>query len=85
MYRKTSYLSDKHFEDENAKSPPINSPRVRRLRQHFRCQEFRCAAERRRPVAKTHSFLAQTKVGNLDEAVGIQQQVIKLQITATNR
>ena len=78
-------LSNKHFKDENSEPPPVNCPCVWRLCQHFGCQEFRSAAERRRPVAVTHSFLTQTKVGNLHKAVGVQQQVVQLQITTKTR
>lgn len=76
----SSHLSDKHLKDEDAKAPPVDGTGVRWFRENLWSQEFRSATERGRPVSETHSFLAQTEVGNLDEALDIQQQIIKFQV-----
>ncbi len=74
-------LSDEHLKDEDAKSPPIDCPRVRRLREHFGSEEFRRAAERSRPISKAHPFFTQSEIGNLNVAFCVQQQVIQLQVS----
>ena len=74
-------LSDEHLKDEDAKTPPIYCPRVRRLREHFGSEEFRRAAERSRPISKAHPFFTQSEIGNLNVAFRVQQQVVQLQVS----
>lgn len=78
-------LADEHLKDEDAETPPVDGSGVGRLCQHLWRQELGRAAESARPVAETHAFFAQTKVGYFDVAFRVQQQIIQLQISAQTR
>jgi len=73
---KEADLANKHLKYENAETPPVHGPRVRCLRQHLGGQELWRPAECWCPVSVTHSLLAQAEVGDLNEAVGVQQQIV---------
>ena len=79
------YLSNKHFIDEYPKSPPVHGSGVGDVRQDLRSEKLRCTTERAGSSAMPHILLAQTKVGNLDKTLSVQQKVIQLQISAKSK
>ena len=79
------YLSNKHFIDEYPESPPVHCSRVGDVRQNLRSEKLRCTTERAGSSAVPHILLAQTKVGNLDKTLSVQQKVIQLQISTKSK
>ena len=70
------YLSDKHLIDEYSQAPPVHSTGVGDVRQHLGREELWCATERTGPCTVPHALLAQTKIGNLDKTVYVEQKVV---------
>ena len=66
-----SYLSNKHFIDEHAKTPPVHSSGVGDICQHFRSKELWCATECASSSAVPHVLLAKTKIGYLDKTLSV--------------
>ena len=77
----SSHLANQHFENEDAKAPPVHGSRVRWICQHFGSQELRCPTEGARSVTETHPFFAETKIRHLDVAFRIEQQIVQLEVT----
>ena len=73
LHAPSTYLSNKHFIDEHPESPPVHCSSVGDIRQHFRSQELRSTTECASSSAVPHVLLAQTKVGNLDKTLSVQQ------------
>ena len=51
---------------------------------YFGCHELWSATERARRRSEPHIFLAETVVTNLDVAIQVEEDVVKLEITVNN-
>lgn len=69
-----------HLVHYDSGAPPVHGQPVIVVLEHLRGQVFRRAAEGLRGATVRDLFLAQAKVGDLDVAVLVQQQVLQLQI-----
>ena len=47
-----------------------------------RCEELWRAAECAGPVAVAHALLAEAEIGDLDVTLGVEQEIVELQIPA---
>lgn len=72
--------SVQHFVQNGTQTPPVDRPIVLFLAQHFRCQILGRTAKGSRRVSLPKSVLAQTKVGQDDVSIAIQQNVFRFQV-----
>ncbi len=68
-----------HLVHDDAQAPPVDGAAVVVVLEHLGRQVLGRAAERLRRPAVRDVLLAQAKVGDLDVAVLVQQQVLQLQ------
>eukprot|EP00968_Pinguiococcus_pyrenoidosus_P002264 scaffold122_cov236-Pinguiococcus_pyrenoidosus.AAC.15 len=71
-------VARQHLEDENAQGPPVHAEAVALTLNDLRRQVLRRAAERPRLVLH---HLGEAEVGDLEEALARQQQVLRLEVS----
>ena len=69
------------LKDEDTERPPVGSTVVALLQDDLRCEVLWCAAKRVCLAAWGH-FLGKAKISDLEVALGVDQQVLWLQVTA---
>ena len=67
-----THLTDQHLKDEDAETPPVYRPRVRRLSQHLWGEELGRTTERAGTIAVTHTLLTQPEVCYLNKPLLVQ-------------
>ena len=75
------YLFEEQFVEKDAIGPPVHGPGVALALEDLRCHELGRPAERRgRAVRQVQSVLGQPVVCQLDVAVGVQEDVVELEV-----
>ena len=69
-----------HLVHDNADTPPVHRATVVVVLEHLRGQVFRGPAKGRRRSPECDFLLAQPKVGDLDVALAVEQQVLQLEV-----
>lgn len=71
--------SEEHFKDQNADRPPIDHPVMSRALHDFRGEVLSCAAESH-CLLVAFQKLCQAEVDNFDVAIGVDEDVLKLDV-----
>ena len=72
-----------HLVDQDPQRPPVHALAVGHLPQDLGSQVLRRSAERLRRVS-LHVLLGETEVGDADVALGVQKEVLRLEVAVHN-